>query len=145
MRMSDGARGTLLAAALISLGVLDYLTGPDIGFSLFYLVPIAWGSWYCSRPVGFSLALLATACWMGADLSWHGVNAVSIWNGFVRFGIYVSIAWLTSRVRHDSDELHRVNDQLRALLNEEQQVSRTDVLTGLPNRRMFLEALRSAI
>lgn len=144
MLRNDWWQAALLATAIVGLGTLDYLSGPDIGFSLFYLAPVAWSGWYLPAPASLSLALVATACWLGADFGWHGVNLVSLWNGFVRFGIYFSVAWLTSQVRRDQGELRALNDRLKSLLDEEQHLARTDSLTGLPNRRLFLDKLREA-
>ena len=134
----------LLAASVVVIGVADYLSGPDIGFSLFYLVPIAYGAWHAERGLGVALALLAAAFWIGADTAWVGVTPVSMWNGFTRLGIYVAVAWLTSRVRQDAREMQALNARLHELLAEEQQLARTDALTGLPNRRLFVDELRRA-
>jgi diguanylate cyclase (GGDEF)-like protein len=90
------------------------------------------------------LAVLASASWLVADAAWHGVTAVSLWNGFTRLGIYVSMAWLTSRVRIDQQQLQDVNVKPQELLEHEHALARTDALTGLPNRRLFIEELRRA-
>jgi diguanylate cyclase (GGDEF)-like protein len=134
----------LLALCVVLIGGLDYLSGPDIGFSLFYLVPIVWGAWHRERWVGLSLALLAYCFWMGAEAVWHGITPISVWNGFTRLGIYVAMAWLASRVRSDEMQLRALNDRLRELLEHEQHLARTDSLTGLPNRRLFLDELKRA-
>jgi diguanylate cyclase (GGDEF)-like protein len=134
----------LLAICVIVIGAADYLSGPDIGFSLFYLLPIVYGSWHGERGLGIGLALLAAAFWLAADVAWAGVTIVSMWNGFTRLGIYVSMAWLIGRVRDDERELRALNARLQEHLEHEQQLARTDSLTGLPNRRMFLDELRRA-
>jgi diguanylate cyclase (GGDEF)-like protein len=134
----------LLAASVVAIGAIDYLSGPGIGFSLFYLLPIAYGAWHGERPLGIALALLAAAFWLAADVLWLGLTPVSIWNGFTRLGIYVSMAWLIARVRDGQRELRALNARLQEHLEHEQQLARTDPLTGLPNRRMFLDELRRA-
>jgi diguanylate cyclase (GGDEF)-like protein len=138
------AQAAVLAACITGIGVVDYVTGPDVGFSLFYLAPIVWSAWHTTPSTALGLAVLASASWLAADAVWHGVNAVSVWNGFTRFGIYVSMAWLTSRVRIDQRELREMNAKLEELLEHEQTLARTDALTGLPNRRFFMEELRRA-
>ena len=134
----------LLVACVVVIGVIDYVSGPRIAFSLFYLVPIVYGAWHGERGLGIAVALLAAAFWLAADVMWLGVTAVSMWNGFTRLGIYVSMAWLIARVRHDQRELHALNARLQEHLEHEQQLARTDPLTGLPNRRLFLDELRRA-
>jgi len=134
----------LLAGGVILIGVIDYGTGPEIGFSLFYLVPIAWAAWYCDRRFAVALTILAALLWFGAEAGWRGVNAISLWNGFTRLGIYLAIALLTNRLRVDEQRLRALNARLQELLEQEQALSRTDPLTSLPNRRLFTDELRRA-
>src|SRR5438045_5052440 len=98
------AQAAVLAACIAGIGVIDYLTGPDIGFSLFYLIPIVWSAWRTTRSIALGLAVLASASWLAADMPWHGVNAVSLWNRLTRLGVYVSLAWLASRARLDQQQ-----------------------------------------
>jgi diguanylate cyclase (GGDEF)-like protein len=144
MTMPRWSQPVLLAVSVAAIGAVDYLTGPRIGFSLFYLVPIVWGAWHGERGLGVALALLAAAFWIAADTAWTGVTVVSMWNGFTRLGIYVSMAVLIARVREDQRALHDLNARLKELLEHEQVLARTDSLTGLPNRRLFLDELRRA-
>lgn len=144
MKMARRSVPILLAASVVVIGAIDYVSGPDIGFSLFYLLPIVYGAWHGERELGIGLALLAAAFWLAADVMWVGVTAVSMWNGFTRLGIYVSMAWLIARVRDNQRELHALNARLKEHLEHEQQLARTDPLTALPNRRLFLDELRRA-
>ena len=144
MPMSVSLAQALLAVCVAGIGIADHLTGPDVGFSLFYLAPIVWSAWHTTRSTALCLAVLASVSWVSADTAWHGMNAISLWNGFTRFGIYVSMAWLTSRVRVDQQQLQEMNAKLQELLDQEHALARTDALTGLPNRRLFMEELRRA-
>lgn len=135
---------TLLVLCVAVIGATDYLTGPDIGFSLFYLAPIVWGAWRIGAIAGLSVSVIAGLSWVGADVAWHGVTAVSLWNGFTRIGIFVSMAWLISRLKREQQSLHQLNEQLRVMLDHEQMLARTDALTGLPNRRLFVDELKRA-
>jgi len=107
-------------------------------------VPIAWAGWHCDRRFTVALAVTAASLWFGAEAGWRGVNAISLWNGFTRLGIYVAIALLTSRLRLDEQRLRALNARLQELLEQEQAISRTDPLTSLPNRRLFTDELRRA-
>jgi diguanylate cyclase (GGDEF)-like protein len=144
MTIARWSQPVLLAASVVVIGAIDYLSGPAIGFSLFYLGPIVYGAWKAQRGLGVALAFLAAAFWIGAEVAWVGVTAVSMWNGFTRLGIYVSMAWLIARVREDQRELRALNARLTEHLEHEQQLARTDPLTGLPNRRLFVDELRRA-
>jgi diguanylate cyclase (GGDEF)-like protein len=135
----------LLAVCVAVIGVIDYQSGPDIGFSLFYLAPIVWSAWYMDGATAIGLAVLASGFWIGADVMWHGFNGISAWNGFTRLGIYIGMAWSVAHLRHDRRDLQALNARLQHLLEQEQQLARTDSLTGLPNRRLFVDELRRAI
>jgi len=76
------------------LGVIDYVTGYEISFSIFYLAPIAIGSWYGASSFGFSLALVSAVVWFTVDItSGHEYSYFSIpfWNAIVRFGFFAAI------------------------------------------------------
>jgi len=62
----------IVAAALAitaGLGWLDLITGPEIGFSLFYLVPILACGWWAGRLAALIMALCAAAAWFAAEIA----------------------------------------------------------------------------
>jgi diguanylate cyclase (GGDEF)-like protein len=127
------------------LGAADYATGPDFGFSLLYLVPVTILAWRLDARLAIATAVLAAGSWLAADAPYHGLTPVSVWNGFTRLAMYVALAGLTGRVRADRDRVATLNTRLSRLLEEEQQLARTDALTGLANSRSFRESLHRAI
>ena len=129
--------------AVIAIGWMDYVTGPDIGFSLFYLLPIVAVAWYSGGSWGVATAVTAATCWQIADIAWNGSSAVSLWNGFTRFMIYTSTAWLIHRVHADRLQMQTLNANLERALEREVSLARTDSTTRLPNPRAFREHLRS--
>lgn len=135
----------LLLACIAGIGIVDYLTGPDVGFSLFYLAPIVWSGWYLDRSSSVTLAAAASISWLIADIAWHGATVVSLWNGFTRVGIYFSMAWLTSRLRMEQRQLQETNAKLQVLLDQEKLLARTDSLTELANRRQLIDELKKAL
>ncbi len=134
-----GTLGALSRAGvvLISIGLIlciavgDVLTGPDVNFTLLYLAPIAFGAWLGSTPWGFALSALASVVSSAADLyARQGTplpGGVLAWNLVVQLGVFVALVLLVTG--------------LRDRLELEQQMARTDPLTGLPNRRAFGEVV----
>jgi diguanylate cyclase (GGDEF)-like protein len=118
------------AGVIFCLGVGDILTGPDVNFTLLYLAPIAFGAWLASARWGLALSALAAVVSAAADVdSRLGVRlpaSVLAWNLVVQFGVFVALVLLLTG--------------LRGRLELEQQMARTDPLTGLANRRAFAEA-----
>lgn len=129
--------------AVVCVGWFDYVTGPDIGFSLFYLLPIAWAAWRAGRLAGIIVAIVASITWLLADLVLRdpGRYLISAWNGFTRLAIFSMLGMLLSALRDDRDRLSRLNTQLNETLARESAAARTDALTGLANSRAFQEAL----
>jgi diguanylate cyclase (GGDEF)-like protein len=121
-------------AGTIVVGYLDYLTGPFVGLTLFYILPVAAVSWRAGRRAGIALAVLAASTWLLAEIGWEHEYPfwVSVWNGVTRLTIFVGTSLFLSRIQ--IDQL-----QLRRLLDLERSLARTDPLTGLANLRSFIE------
>jgi hypothetical protein len=59
----------LVLTALV--GLLDYLTGPELAFSIFYLIPVSMIAWLASRRCGIVMSVTSAALWLIADLLTH--------------------------------------------------------------------------
>src|SRR4030067_2256502 len=113
---------------MMVLGSLDYLTGYELSFSLFYLAPIVLIAWYTGQRNGIIISLASA-------IIWHEVNRhagevfsnpfISYWNTFIRLGFFILFVILISNIR--------------LLLEKEKVISRTDFLTGALNSRAFYE------
>ncbi len=115
---------------VLVVGYLDWVTGPEIGFSLFYVVPIMLAGWYYyeQRVTVIVLPFLCAVVWLAADiLSAHQYSSpwIGYWNSFIRLGMFFIIGETLSRLR-----------QAHA---KEQVLARIDPLTGACNARYFAE------
>lgn len=109
-------------------GVADHITGNELSFAAFYLVPVALAAWYGSFRVTCGMALLATVTWFAVEFLAdrpYSQQWILFWNSGVRM-IFFAIVALLMR-------------QLHAHVESERQLARTDPLTGLLNRAGFLE------
>ena len=107
---------SLTVLSLIAIGAIclvDLLTGPDIGFSLFYLIPVVVAAWFVGRRAGLILAVAGALAWLFADSANRGIVSLgpSIWNGFTRLVIFIAIALLLDRQRTDTARLAAVDRQ----------------------------------
>ncbi len=122
----------LMGLVLIGLiGVLDHVTGYELSFSIFYLVPIAFTAWYVGKHAGLGLCLVSTAVWLGVDYtSGHAYshNWIPYWNAIVRFGFFCVSTYLLAEVKFR--------------LGREKLLARVDALTGLKNAFAFKEEAR---
>jgi diguanylate cyclase (GGDEF)-like protein len=130
----------LCVCAIALVGWVDLLNEPEMGLSLFYLVPILAAGWWLDVRMAIACAVLAAACWFAADVISHRdiALALSIWNGATRLSIYVLVGILIASLRRD-------RQRLQESLRNESTLARTDFLTGLPNTRAFLERLKGEL
>jgi signal transduction histidine kinase len=111
----SGRSGAFLIALafllVIALGTVDYLTGTELAFSLFYLLPISLTAWLVGRWAGIGLSMVAAVSWLLADLlggNTYSRPAIPYWNMGVRLGVFVVVTYALSalrRARKQQDEL----------------------------------------
>jgi len=104
-----------LALALL-VGMVDYLTGLQISFSVFYTIPVAMTAWYIGIRYGILFAFLCTFEWLIADLRDTYVHPlIPYWNGIMRLVVFLLIALILSKLR-DTLERERKAQQAAALV-----------------------------
>ena len=134
--------GVVMAAvaAIAAIGWIDVITGPDIGMSMLYLLPVFVTAWYVGARGGLATAVLASSVWFCADLMTQDVTSVALssWNGATRLFIFSALSVLLARVRGDQRALQR-------LLARETALALTDAVTGLANSRAFLREVKTEI
>ena len=119
-----------MVALVILIGYLDYITGPDFGFSLFYLPPIVAAGWLYGRRASLVVAFTAAGAWFLADYLIRVSLPISLWNGLTRLVIYAAQGVIVAMLSEDRQR--------------EAALGRTDAVTKLANSRAFVEALKNA-
>jgi len=119
-------RELLYVGAAVLLAVItwiDYVTGYEFGFFVFYFIPVALTSWYGCRRAGTAFAIAASICWYLSDrLSLHPYsNGLLIyWETFMRMVSFLTTALTLSHIRGDvrrrEDLLHVISHDLRSPL-----------------------------
>jgi len=90
------------AAVLCFLCLLDYITGYEFGFFIFYFIPVAIASWYGGRKEGIAMAALCGICWYAADrLTHHPYSRPYFiyWETFMRLVSFLTTSLTLSRIR----------------------------------------------
>lgn len=133
-RVRSGAGKAVLfagaAASLALVGILDYLTGYEISFAVFYLIPVGIVAWRAGPRLAVAIAVLSSIVWYAAEIAAgypYSHPLIPVWNACVRLTFFVTVSLLLAK-HHDR-------------LQIESQLARTDTLTGLLNRRAFSEQL----
>ena len=126
----------VLGVLLLSMvAFLDYITGVEFSFSLFYLLPISLISWAINERFGLAFAFLSSCVWIGVDI-WSGnSNRTSnlfayMWNATTRLGFFLLPVFMI---------------RLNRALQREKELARTDFLTGVLNARFFHELAQMEI
>ena len=104
---------------LALVGLVDYLTGYEIFFSVFYLVGVGLAAWYVGRGFGFLMSILSVAVWVGGDLA-AGAHfsspLIPLWNAMILLIFYSVVVVLLTRLRSLQRELEsRVEQRTLAL------------------------------
>lgn len=146
-RWGKPALTVLAVLCCAAFGWIDVATGRGINVSALYLLPSAATAWLVGRGASFFVIALGTLIWVGAEHLTDtplaaGVLAI---NAVTRTLSFWFIAELIVGLRRRSRELAAARDELSRALGRERRSSRTDPLTGLANRRGFLEALERAM
>lgn len=125
----------LLGVAIIGvIGILDFLTGYEFSFSLFYVIPISLMTWLMGQGAGVMASIASAFVWLGADLaSGHPYSHpfIPVWNSLIRLSFFFIITVLFSKVR--------------SAMKREEELARIDNLTGAVNSRQFLELIQMEI
>ena len=112
------------------IGLTDYLTGAQLSFSVFFLLPIALVAWRAGRVWSFGFSAVSAVVWYATNLpgslALGYTHATLLWNAVTRLGFFVIVASLICSSRR--------------LLDRERELAGTDSLTGLLNRRAFYQA-----
>lgn len=116
------------------IGFIDYWTGYEFAFSVFYVLPISLITWVASQRSGFTASIVSAVVWLVADITSgqsYSHSLVPFWNTLIRFTFFVIITLLLS--------------SLRSSLRREKDLSRTDHLTTAMNSRHFYEIVQTEI
>jgi signal transduction histidine kinase len=107
---------------LVLVGIIDYRTGFDLSFSVFYLLGIGLGTWFIGRWYGLLLSVLSVAIWMTGDFAAgerFSSPLIPIWNSTILLTFYSVVVWLLDSLHSLQKGLEdRVRQSTRALTQE---------------------------
>lgn len=114
----------MTACLLLTLGIggVDYLTGYELSFSVFYLAGVCLGAWHVSRGFGLVISVLSVAAWQGGNLAAgarFSTPLVPVWNAVMVLAFYVAFVWLVDRLHSFQRDLARRVEERTAELTRE--------------------------
>src|SRR3954464_638058 len=128
-RLASWPQPTLVlvgTVSFIALTLIRFFTPPGLYFAVLYLIPISFFTWFIGLRSGIATACCSVVALLSFDLL-HGIRAHPYWDTAMNLGMFIFMVFILAEVR--------------ALYERERNLSRTDVLTGLLNRRAFVEML----
>ncbi len=88
---------------LLSIGWLDYITGYEFGFFIFYFIPVAIAAWYCGPKDGICIAIASAVCWYLSDRFTHHPYSRAYfvyWEMFMRLISFLTTSLTLSKIRN---------------------------------------------
>lgn len=122
-RRSKVLAGLLAVLLIFVVGWLDYLSGPGVSMSAYYLLPIALAAWYVGPRFALGTALLGITCWVAANVT-NGDPTFSrlpivAWNGTVQLVSDLIVLFAVVRLHELQANLERrVAERAAALTRE---------------------------
>ncbi len=113
---------------VLVLWAIDYVTGSDFSFVVFYLVPVFLVTWFAGKQAGIAISLMSGIAWYVADVLTMPDDvhpAIPYLNLLTKLGFFLVVNLTVS--------------SLRISLEREREMARTDYLTRVANSRYFAE------
>jgi len=110
---------------LLLIGWLDYITGYEFGFFIFYFIPVAIAAWFCGKRSGLAIAFASALVWYLSDKYTHHPYSEAFfiyWEMFMRLISFLTTALTVSRIREMLLKEERLNAELRSALQEVQEL-----------------------
>lgn len=112
---------SLAVICALFLGLIDWITGYELNFFVFYFLPISLAAWYAGREASIFISVFSAVVWFGADAlsgQAHSSHFYAVWNTIVRLVSFISIGWTVAQVRHLLDRERQLTEELRRSLSE---------------------------
>jgi len=127
-RQSKGCIVSAGVVLVLALWGIDYVTGPDFSFVVFYLLPVFLVTWFAGKQAGIAISLMSGVAWYVADVLTASADAhpaIPYLNLATKLGFFLVVNLTVS--------------SLRVSLEREREMARTDYLTQVANSRYFAE------
>lgn len=132
-QLENRSRVVLIAITSLIIavvGFVDFITGFETSFSIFYLLAIGLAAWFVGSGFAVFISILSVAVSLAGDLAEgaHYSNPlIPVWNALVLLTFYLIVVWLLANLR---SLYHNLEGQVR---------HRTAALTGEMAERERLE------
>jgi diguanylate cyclase (GGDEF)-like protein len=120
-------------ALVVAVAGIHRASGYELSFSIFYLIPVSYVTWYAGRSGGWIMAIVSAATWGLVNYSagaQYSAPLIAVWNSTVHLGFFALAVSLLSEIRN--------SQELRAL-------ALTDSVTGAHSVRSLYSEINREI
>jgi len=106
---------------VIFIGVLDYKTGYEIDFSIFYLLPIAFVVWFANRNDGVFISVISAVTEFEADFLAGRIYShplILVWNSAMLLGFFLLSVFILSALKTEYKRRIKLIDELQDTVSE---------------------------
>jgi len=99
---------------VIILGFLDYLSGTDLSFYVFYVIPVLFVVWFAGKRYGFLICFFCFASWYIDTFYKRGIefgSMVLFWNMLVELSFFTLIIFSVSALKKTIEKQEEVERQ----------------------------------
>ena len=106
---------------VLFVGAVDYLTGEELSFSIFYLLPISLAVWFVNRNAGIFMCIVSSGTEFIANF-FAGRNyshpLISFWNSLMLLCFFLISVFILSNLKIEYERRMKLIDELRDSLEE---------------------------
>ncbi|MFN2368243.1 MAG: hypothetical protein ABR605_04750 [Desulfurivibrionaceae bacterium] len=115
--------GLIILGVLLTfvLGGMDWLTGHNLNFFVFYFLPVFFAAWFLGSLGAIFFAILCATVWFGADFLNGHIYQSDIyiaWNTMIRFFSFLAIGWSVSALKRALTREKAISEKLRQSMSE---------------------------
>jgi K+-sensing histidine kinase KdpD len=111
----------LICGIVLLLGWVDWVTGTELNFFVFYFLPVATAAWFLGLGAAVSVSVLSAIVWFLAnDLAGQIFSAhrFAVWNTGIRLVSFLSIGYAIDRMHQLLDREQATSAALHKALSE---------------------------
>ena len=105
---------------VLLVGYLDWVTGIELNFFVFYFLPVSIAAWYIGFPASTYFSILAALTWFMADFfTGHELSSLfyTVWDFVVHLAAFVIIGWSISQIRFLLKTEQQMSEYLRQAIS----------------------------
>lgn len=113
--------GLIAGVGTLFIGFIDWMTGYEFNFVVFYFMPVSLGAWFIGLDASLVLAVFSAVVWFGADTMSGHIHLSyfhAVWNTMVRLISFLVIGWSIFKIRQLLDRERKEAEDLRRSLAE---------------------------